>query len=551
MDAHVETSTMASPQQTNQYTSKTLDHLGLISGMYDELGIGESIDRLISQDMGKRIVSIGQAVKAMVLNGLGFVTRALYLTPQFFKDKPVEILIGKGIESKHLNDDVLGRALDEIYNYGPESLYYQLSLTAVQKLGLQCIFGHMDTTSFHCDGQYDSHTETVEEMVIRIIKGYSRDHRPDLNQVVLQLICERQSGIPLLMSSLSGNSSDKESFRNMISSYTEQMREGFKMEYIIADSALYVAKTLKNMNGFMWISRVPETLTVACDIIHLAAPDLMSNLEKAELISLGVVYGDIKQRWIVVYSPEAYQRALKSVNKICLEQSANEFLCFERLCKQDFSCEADALSAFTRFKKKLNFTFVTDMCVAPQPHYKGIGRPAHDREPDFYTYRVEGSIASTLNERTRRLERKSCFILATNQLDYESLSDDEIIAAYKDQQKVERGFRFLKDPMFMASTLFLKSPKRIMALMMVMTLCLLVYAALEYRIRNVLTEHNETFPNQKGAPTAKPTTRWTFQFFSGIHALIIPQQQSVIMNMNDDHRALLRLLGNRYEQLYF
>jgi transposase len=73
------------------------------------------------------------------------------------------------------------------------------------------------------------------------------------------------------------------------------------------------------------------------------------------------------------------------------------------------------------------------------------------------------------------LERKSGFILATNQLDGQALSDDDLIAAYQDQHPVERGFRFLKDPLFRASTLFLKLPQCVMALMM-MTLCLLVYA---------------------------------------------------------------------------
>ena len=55
-----------------------------------------------------------------------------------------------------------------------------------------------------------------------------------------------------------------------------------------------------------------------------------------------------------------------------------------------------------------------------------------------------------------------------------ALSDEALMAAYKDQQKVERGFRFLKDPLFMAATRSLKSPQRILALMMVMTLCRLV-----------------------------------------------------------------------------
>jgi len=93
-------------------------------------------------------------------------------------------------------------------------------------------------------------------------------------------------------------------------------------------------------------------------------------------------------------------------------------------------------------------------------------------------------------------ELKSCFILASNQLDMKALSDKQLIEGYKEQQKVERGF--MKDPMFMAQTMFLKSTKRIMALLMVMTICLLVYAALEHRIRQALKEHDEYFPDQKG-----------------------------------------------------
>ncbi len=68
--------------------------MGLIAGIYEELGVGELIDQLIPQDAEKRMVSLGQVVKAMLLNSLGFANRALYLTPLFFWDKPVERLIG-------------------------------------------------------------------------------------------------------------------------------------------------------------------------------------------------------------------------------------------------------------------------------------------------------------------------------------------------------------------------------------------------------------------------------------------------------------------------
>jgi len=198
---------MASPEL---YQSYNLEHLGLVASMYDELGIGELIDQMIYQDDDKRNVSLGQAIKAMVLNGLGFANQTLYLMPHFFEDKPVERLLGDGIKAEHLNDDVMGRALDKLYAIGVNKIYTMVAAQAVQRLGLTCRFGHLDATGFHLDGKYNS-DEEPEEGVVQITKGYSRDHRPDLNQIVLQLISERQAGIPLLMEPLNGNNTDKDS----------------------------------------------------------------------------------------------------------------------------------------------------------------------------------------------------------------------------------------------------------------------------------------------------------------------------------------------------
>lgn len=546
MAVHSETGSMASP---SHYSSKALNHLGLVAGMYDELGLGELLDQVLVQDEDSRIVSLGQAVKAMVLNGLGFTHRALYLTPLFFKDKPVERLLGPGIEAEHLNDDVLGRALDSMYAYGPTRLYAQLAARAVQRLGLCCRFGHLDSTSFHVDGDYNSDTEEPAG-VIGITQGYSRDHRPDLNQVVLQLLCERQAGIPLLMEALSGNSSDKTGFRESIKAHLGQLQRDVGLEVVIADSALYTRETLQEMNGYHWISRVPETLTLACELIHAVAADVMQEPTQTAWCTLGTVYGEVRQRWVVVYSPQARQRALKSVDKHCLKQSRAELKGFERLCNTDFACEADARKALERFEKTLKIAMLGETRIEALPRFHGKGRPARGRAPDFHVYRIDGALASRVQERQRRLERKSCFILATNQLDDQALSDADLIAAYKDQQKVERGFRFLKDPMFMAATLFLKKPERIMALMMVMTLCLLVYAALEQRIREVLKAQHETFPDQKGKPTARPTARWVFQYFKGIHLLVVEHVGQLVLNLQQQQSALLELLGQRYVSLY-
>ncbi len=549
MAAHVETGTMAGP---DHYSTKMLNHLGLVSGMVDELGIVKWIDRVLPKNQEKQIVSYGQAVKAMILNGLGFNQRTLYLTPLFFEDKPIEQLIGQGIESCHLNDDLLGRTLDAIFNYNATLLYSQLAVQSVNRLGLLCPFGHLDSSSFHVDGKYNSHCPPDEESsLIHITRGYSRDHRPDLNQVALQLICEQQAGLPLLMEPLSGNSNDKVSFRQTIQTHIEQLQSTVGLEYLVADSALYTAETLRAMHGFFWITRVPETLNLAQWIIAAVAPDLMKDRQVAGSIGFCTDYAGVQQRWLIIYSPEAYQRAQQTVNKASLKKTQAELKAFEKLCQQSFSSEVEAHQALINFEKTLKTTFFNEAEVIKKNGYSKPGRPSKKKAPDYHSYQISGAIASRLDVHEQRLQRKSCFILATNQMNMDDLSDEALLANYKSQQKVERGFRFMKDPLFMASTLFLKSTERIIALMMIMTLCLLVYAALEYRIRQSLKQAEQTFPNQVGKMIANPTARWVFQFFTGIHLLVIGQMQTLVLNLNQHHRLLLRLLGERYEEIYF
>lgn len=543
---HIETNNMAPP---SNLSSKTINHLGLVAGMYDELEIGELIDKIIPQDKIKRVVSIGQTVKTMVINGLGFTNRAMYLTPLFFKDKPTERLIGQGINPEHLNDDLLGRSLDKLYEYGVESLYSQISAHALKLLGLNGKFSHLDSTSFHVDGKYN-HQQSEDEHIIHISKGHSRDHRPDLNQVILQLICDGKAGIPTLMQPLSGNINDSKGFRDTIDAHIEQLKQGSGLEYLVGDSCLYSADTLKSMEHLYWISRVPETINLAKEAIHEAAPTLMENLEEMKIHNLRTHYADIEQRWLVVFSPQSYQRALQSVDKGFLKQTESEQKELEKLCRREFACIKDAEKALALFKGTLKCTEVNWSEVTVTNKFNGKGRPSKKRKADYQCYRISAGLSSSLSKRSRQLERKSCFVIATNQLDSSELNDQEVIDVYKNQQKVERGFRFMKDPMFMSSTLFLKSPKRIMALMMVMTLCLLVYAALEYRIRESLALSGETFPSQTGKESSTPTARWVFQYFSGIHVLIINQLQEVILNLNLHHKLLLHLLGNKYESLY-
>jgi probable HAF family extracellular repeat protein len=96
------------------YHSQVLDHLGLIAGRFDALSIGDVLDQAPHQNPEMRDLTVGEAAKAMVLNGLGCINQALYLVPRFFHKKPTARLISPRVVPAQLNDDALGRALDTL-----------------------------------------------------------------------------------------------------------------------------------------------------------------------------------------------------------------------------------------------------------------------------------------------------------------------------------------------------------------------------------------------------------------------------------------------------
>ncbi|HSX82031.1 MAG TPA: IS1634 family transposase [Candidatus Saccharimonadia bacterium] len=445
----------AIPPKPQPYRTQILDHLGLVAGMFEELGITEVIDKATQQDPEMRIVTAGHAVKAMVLNGLGFLNQQLYLVPHFFQNKPISRLIAPGIQASHLNDDTLGRALDTLYETGVTELYSLIAATAATRLGLTPTFAHLDSTSFHVDGRYKSGEEPAEA-VIPITPGYSRDHRPDLNQVMLDLIVEHQAGIPVLMKPLSGNSRDKTDFGQIVHDHLGQLPITYGTTYMVADSALYSADNLQKLadTGTKWITRVPATLTEAQEVLAQADPTTMTLLQEGyRYHTVASSYGGVGQRWLVLYSEHRQPQAQRAVDKRWRKQSEHEAHTFHQLCRTAFACEADAQQALATFERSLQRTFVSQVALHPTPHYGRRGRPRPGSAPQRIDYHIDGALASALAARQHVGIQQSCFILATNELDDHALAPQEVLEGYKGQKHAERGFRFLKAPHFVATSL--------------------------------------------------------------------------------------------------
>ena len=139
------------------------------------------------------------------------------------------------------------------------------------------------------------------------------------------------------------------------------------------------------------------------------------------------------------------------------------------------------------------------------------------------------------------------FILATNVL--KDLSFSEILTAYKGQQSCEGGFRFFKDPLFFADSVFLKYPSRIETMALLMGLCLLVYSLGQRQFRAHLKEKKTGVKNQLGKLTDRPTLRWIFQCFQGIHLVILDGVKQIV-NLTESRCKTLSFFSPECQKYY-
>ncbi len=293
------------------YLNERLDHLGIVAGVCQEIGLAPWLD---AQECGSRQqVSVGRAAVAMVLNGLGFSNRQLYLVPQFFVNKPVEHLLGAGITAEMLNDDCLGRTLDWLYAHDLTKLFAGIARQARHNFGIKAEQVHVDTTSFAVSGEYARGEEAAEPAVIAITYGYSRDHRDDLKQWMLALATTHDGNVPLFLQPLDGNSSDKVSLLNAVTAIQTQLREADEEASVyVADNGVYSESNMRQLNraGVKWVSRVSGTLTEAKALVQEGSQTWQQSEDgTVHWFSREMALPQGNERWVVVRTQASLQRS--------------------------------------------------------------------------------------------------------------------------------------------------------------------------------------------------------------------------------------------------
>jgi transposase len=527
-----------------------LDHLGLIASVINDLGLVRRIDARLPPD-AQEAITPGEAIKGMILNGLGFANRPLSLTPQFFDNKPLDLLFRPGVDAEMFNRFKLGRTLDEVNIYGCDLFFSEIALAVCQHEAIDHRFSHLDTTSFSLSGAYVPESDT---QAIAITHGYSKDHRPDLKQAVLELMVSQDGGVPLASKSWDGNASDSQIFHDRAEALLATFKASPTPRYLIADSKLYSEDNAAQLKQLGFITRIPATLKLVSQVISQAlrratwqSVDDATRYQRLDLCHYGMA-----QRWLIVSSEAARQRAEKSVSKAQQRELESVEKQLFHLQAKRFETPESAQAALNTLAGAWCYHQVATTKLTEHKRYAGKGRPSTQRSVQATLWQIQAEVCPDAEAIRRQQQHKGCFVLGTN-IEASHLSDEEVLAAYKAQSHVEGGFRFLKDPLFFVSSLFVKKPSRIQGLLVVMTLALLVYSVAQRRLRQALKRQKESLPNQINQPTQRPTLRWVFQLLEGIHRVRVRVQGQIhdlIEGLNKVQIKILRLFGQDVCQIY-
>jgi transposase len=494
-------------------------HLPIVREYARRMGLVEIIDSALPRGMH---ISPGKVLLGLAMNVL-CGRSPVYRVEEFFHVRDVAFLLGEEMSAEKLNDDAIGRVLDRVYNYGTWKMFSEICITAFQNFDVNCSIVHQDTTSVSVWGEY----EQTPGAPFCITHGFSKDKRPDLKQFILSLLCV-EGNLPCHAGILDGNASDKKTNGNILMELPRIMaRHGVGAhEFIyVADSALATQENFAIMqDDILFITRLPENFAACGKLITKAVSS--GSWQDVGRLSHRVVKGkDIRAsyrlreeslelygksyRAVIVHSDAHDRRRQKRIDKAIQKDATALNVKTGELSRKKFFCLPDAKSAAETLQNGAyhQVSFAVEEC----PVY-GRGRPSKNaiRPVKEIYYRIVVTVSEHKENIAKLREEAGCFVLLTN-VPIKEKSGLEILRTYKEQDGIEKNFGFLKDPL-VANDTFLKKPRRIEAMGLVLVISLLLWRLMERNMRKKAREKSIMLQGWNNRYTARPTS------FTGVKA---------------------------------
>ncbi len=500
-------------------------HLPIIRAYTDRIDLVSTINRLVPTKME---IDPGTLVLVMILDAVSG-RHTLYRIDSFYRNKDLELLLGQSMDVEKLTDDNFGRMLDHLYDANTSQLYTSIVINALRTFQVPTHHIHYDTTSVNDFGQYNSDGQD-NPRTVKITKGYSKNHRPDLNQFVyrfvMSLLCTG-GNVPILSRLEEGNASDKKLNNTLLTNISKKLA-GVGIDpagsIYIADSALVTEDNLRLMGDeTLFITRLPATFGEQQRLVEEAVQS--ESWQDYGILAAtvptknrpGVHYRGHETtvslyektlRAVVVHSSAHDRPRQKRLDREVEQERATWSKKLAQVDKTLYFREADAQAAMARLQKETLRFHDIEFLTEERPLY-ACGRPRADgsRALKETCHAITGTLVQEPEAIDVLREQAGCFVLITN-VPPEGLPSSNIpcdgqtvLQAYKDQNGIE------------------------------------------FQMRSHLEKEETTIPGWDNKRTERPTTFMMTTKFDNIRIIRIRRQRALNGHLSDVQERFLVALG--------
>lgn len=551
-------------RQASQVDVHQLGFHPIIRAYMQKLGLVELVNALVG---GQMEVKPGTIVAGMIQDTLSGRS-PLYHLEDFFTEQDTESLLGEPVNSSAFSDYNVGRVLDRIKETGPSRIFSEVARRAAVVFDLDTTSGHWDSTSVTVWGDYTSPPDQQGSR-LNMTYGYSKDHRPDLKQFMLSMLCVEHN-IPILGETHDGNSSDKTLNNKLLTRISKDLARhglGEGAFTYIADSAMVTEENLAcfdpspEVAPCYFVTRLPFTYN-ECDravteavrvdqwqeigVLAASPPTPKRPCASYRAHETAVELYGRPFRAIVIHSSAHDKRRQQRIDRELAQARQTLSDALDPSLETAFFCDADAEAERKRLHLlSMPYHNLTTRIEEEITYAKGRPPKEGSRKVAARRWRIHAEIV----ERPEVIEQKraeaGCFVLLSNRPSQgpDAQTSEELLRTYKAQDGIERNFSFLKDPLIV-NDLFLKKPERIEALGMVLLLCLLIWNLMQRQMRQHLETNNSTLEGLgRRKTTTRPTSYMMTTKFKRVLILKVGQSRRLKKPLSSTQLAYLKALG--------
>jgi transposase len=542
-------------------TPLRLMHLPVLMDVIRRMGILNVIDFSVRDDSRSK-VSTSECVAILLCSIYAGAHDLWRIRERLSRYDMKTIMNDSMFNISEFPEERLAKMLDDLWKADVHKLMTALSILMIERFSLKTEVLHFDTTSLTFFGAYEREdfASVTSEMPAAplITYGYSKDHRPDLKQILFGSLVTADGGVPLMGHALDGNSSDNVSTADFFTEVRQLVADPRKV-CCVADSKGWCSRVLSVISeqDMRLLSRLPRSQNLHRELMEkpwlptgtLQIPrkgSKKSPKSPDELHWMAFDTHDVYDRESPADTPDGKPitksfvipvRALRVWSSALLRTkvaTAQRELSREKTRakkmiaaaqSEAYACERDALHAVAILREKNKFTAYDVHAVVVRyatPFKAGPGRPRSVPRPPItkkHHYRLTITITD-VDEKTltQRLHHAASYILIrTKNTDWD-ISDIDMIQQYKGQYHNEHGFSWLKSGMRL-NPVFLKTPHRIGSLCFIYCLGLMIWSLIQRNVRAYLIANKAGLPYHRGKSSNHITTRFFFELFAQVQTI--------------------------------